>query len=225
VIAVPVCVVWCRRRAPAIAFTLALGALTYLPTSNLLFPSGVVLAERNLYVTVAFAAVLVALAFEFIASRQGRRAAFGAIGVVVLAAGARSFARLPAWRDNRSQLLTLLADHPESYRAHESAAAVLAGLHDTTGARREYRIADSLFSGDPHLDAAHALYVIGLGDTTVARGLILRARAALPNEPIAMRAQFLLELARRDRPGGVAVADSAQARYPWERAWYLMYLQ
>jgi len=225
VIAVPVLVVWCRRRAPAISFTLALGAMSYLPTSNLLFPSGVVLAERNLYLAVGFAAVLAAMAFEFIASQWGARPALAVILVVALAAGARSFVRLPAWRDNRSQLLTQLAEHPESYRAHRSAAAVLAGLRDTAGARREYRTADSLFAGDPHLDAAHALYVIGLGDTTAARALIVRSRTALPNEPIAMRAQFLLELARGDRPQALAVADSAQARYPWERTWYLMYSQ
>jgi hypothetical protein len=225
VIAVPVLVVWCRRRAPALSFTLALGAMAYLPTSNLLFPSGVVLAERNLYLGVGVAAVLAAMAFEFMVSRWSARPALAVMGVVVLAAGARSFTRLPAWRDNRSQLLTQLAEHPESYRAHLSAAAVLAGLRDTAGARREYRTADSLFAGDPHMDAAHALYVIGLGDTTAARALIIRSRTALPNEPIALRAQFLLELARGDRRGALAVADSAQGRYPWERAWYLQYLQ
>ncbi len=225
VIAVPILVLWCWRRAPAAAFTLALAALSYLPTSNLLFPSGVVLAERNLYLAALVAAVLVAMAFEFTQSRWGARAALAAMVVVALAAGARSFARLPAWRDNRSQLLTQLAEHPESYGAHRSAAAVLAGLRDTAGARREYRLADSLFAGDPHLDAAHALYVIGLGDTAAAALLISRSRAVLPNEPIAMRAQFLLELARRDRPGALAVADSAQQRYPWERPWYVMYLQ
>jgi hypothetical protein len=225
VIAVPMLVVWCRRRAPAVAFTLALAALSYLPTSNLFFPSGVVLAERNLYLAALVAAVLVAMAFEFMQSRWGARPALAAMVVVALAAGARSFARLPAWRDNRSQLLTQLAEHPESYGAHRSAAAVLAGLRDTAGARREYRLADSLFAGDPHLDAAHALYVIGLGDTAAAAPLISRSRAVLPNEPIALRAQFLLELARGDRPGALAVADSAQRRYPWERRWYVMYLQ
>ena len=77
----------------------------------------------------------------------GRAGALAALGVLALACGGRSIARLPAWRDNRSQLLTLLAEHPESYRAHASAAAVLAGLHDTAGARREYHVADSLFAG------------------------------------------------------------------------------
>ncbi len=225
VVAVPLLVVWCRRRAPAVAFTAALAALSYLPTANLLFPSGVVLAERNLYLAVGLTAALVAMAFEWASSRWGQRPALAALGIVTLACGARSLARLPAWRDNRSQLLTQLAEHPESYRAHLSAAAVLAGLRDTAGARREYRVADSLFAGDAHMDAARALYLVGLGDTTGAAPLVRRARAALPSEPIALRAQFLLDLARGDRLGARSLADSAQQRYPWERKWYVTYLQ
>jgi len=225
VAAMPLLVVWCRRRAPAIAFTAALAALSYLPTSNLLFPSGVVLAERNLYLALGLAAALAGMGVQWAMSGWGARPALAALGVVALACGARSLARLPAWRDNRSQLLTLLAEHPESYRAHLSAAAVLAGLGDTTGARREYRVADSLFAGDPHVDAAHALYLMGLGDTTSAAPLVRRARTAMPNEPIALRAQFLLQLARDDRPGARALADSAGRRYPWEKAWYVSYLQ
>jgi hypothetical protein len=225
VIAVPLLAVWCRRRAPVIAFTAALGALSYLPTSNLLFPSGVVLAERSLYLAVALPAALVGMGFESAKSRWGVRPALAALAVLALACGGRSLARLPAWRDNRSYLLTLLAEHPESYRAHLSAAAVLAGLSDTAGARREYRVADSLFAGDPHMDAAHALYLVGLGDTTAAAPLVRRARTAMPNEPIALRAQFLLRLARGDRAEALALADSAGRRYPWEKTWYVSYLQ
>ena len=225
VIAVPLLLVWCRRRAPAVAFTAALAALSYLPTSNLLFPSGVVLSERNLYLAVGLAAALGGMGLEWVTSRWGPRPGLAALGVVALGCGARSLARLPAWRDNRSELLTLLAEHPESYRAHLSAAAVLAGLRDTAGARREYRVADSLFAGDPHMDAARALYLVGLGDTTAGAPLVRRARAAMPADRIALRAQFLLDLARGDRPGALAVADFAQQRYRWERSWYVMHLQ
>jgi len=225
VIAVPLLFVCCRRRAPAVAFTAALAVLSYLPTANLLFPSGVVLAERNLYLAVVLTAALVALACEWASSRWGQTPAIAALAIVTLACGARSLVRLPAWRDNRSQLLTQLAEHPESYRAHLSAAAVLAGLRDTAGARREYRVADSLFAGDPHMDAARALYLAGLGDTATAGPLVRRARAAMPNEPIALRAQFLLEWVRGDRSSALAVADSAQRRYPWEHKWYVTYLQ
>jgi hypothetical protein len=224
VVAIPMLVFWCRRRAPAVAFAAGLSALSFLPTANLLFASGVVLAERNLYLAVALPAALVATGLAWL---QARRLAAVALTVVALACGARSFDRLPAWRDNRSQLLTLLAEHPESYRAHASAAAVLAGMGDTAGARREYRTADSLFSGDPYLDAAHAIYLLGLGDTTTAARLVARSRTngGGPAERMALRAQFLLELARGNPAGASAVVDSARRLYPGDETWYLRYRQ
>ena len=222
VVAIPMLVFWCRRRAPAVAFAAGLAALSYLPTANLLFASGVVLAERNLYLAVALPAALVATGLAWL---QTRRLAAVALVVVALACGARSFDRLPAWRDNRTQLLTLLTEHPESYRAHASAAAVLAGIGDTAGARREYRTADSLFSGDPFLDAAHAIFLLGLGDTTAAAPLVARSRTQGAAERMALRAQFLLELVRGNHPGARAVVDSARRLYPGDETWYLKYRQ
>jgi Flp pilus assembly protein TadD len=134
---------------------------------------------------------------------------------------------LPAWRDNRTQLLTLIAEHPESYLGHASAAAVLAGRGDTAGARQQYRVADSLFAGDPYLDAAHAIFLIGLGDTAGAKPLVerLRQRSANPASRMALRAQFLFDLRRGDRPAALAIADSAQRRFPGDEIWYRPYLQ
>jgi len=225
VAAVPALVFWCRRRAPAVAFAAGVAGLSYLPTSNLFFPSGVVLAERNLYLAVALPAALVGMGAAWLMARHGFRPAVAMVALVGLACGGRSLARLPAWRDNRSQLLTLLTEHPESYRAHGSAAAVLAGIGDTAGARREYRTADSIFSGDPYLDASRAIYLIGLGDTAAAGPLIDRARAAGGAERLVWRAQFLLELARGDPRKAAVLADSASRRYPGERTWYRQYLQ
>lgn len=224
VLFVPALALWCRRRAPAIAFAAGLATLSYVPTANLFFPSGVALAERNLYLAVAFPAVLVGLATTWLATRRGARQAAVATAILAVAAGARSLARLPAWQDNRSQLLTLLADHPESYRAHASAAAVLAGLHDTAGARREYRTADSLFSGDPYLDGAHAIFLIGIGDTAAAVPLIDRHNDTKVGERMALRARFLLELARKHPAQARDMADSAAKRWAREGEWYRAYM-
>ena len=131
-----------------------------------------------------------------------------------------TLARLPVWRDNRTFLLTLLAEHPASYWAHWSAAAVLAGIGDTGAARREYARADSLFDGDPHLDATRALFLVGLSDTAGARPLVDRARRRLPFEPDALRAQFVLSLGHGERARAIALADTARAHVPWEAAWY-----
>ncbi len=223
VVGLPLLAIWCRRRAPAIAFAAGIAALSTLPTANLFFPSGVVLAERNLYLAVALPSAVVGIGMLWLIGRRGLRPAAVVVGLLVVACGARSFARLPAWKDNRSQLLALLFDHPESYRAHGSAAAVLAGMGDTAGARREYRIADSLYSRDPYLDVAHAIFLLSIGDTTSAVPLIERTSRRGIGTRTALRAQFLLELTRGNRAQAAALADSATRRYPWEGAWYLQY--
>lgn len=225
VVAVPALVWWSRRRAPAISFAAGLAGLSYVPTANIFFASGVVLAERNLFLAVALPAAIVGSVATSLAVRRGVRPAAVVTALLVILCGARAFVRLPAWRDNRSQLLTLLGDHPESYRGHASAAAVLAGIHDTAGARREYRIADSLFPGDPYLDGARAIFLIGIGDTAGAVPLVARAATSPAGARAALRARFVLELARGHRSQAAALADSASRRFAGERNWYLMFQQ
>ena len=216
-----------RKRVPAIAFGAAVAALSYLPTSNLLFASGIVLAERNLYLAAALPAALIGAGMAWLEARRGLRPAVAAGGLVAFACGGLALARLPAWRDNRAHLLTLLAEHPESYLGHASAAAVLAGRGDTAGARHQYRVADSLFAGDPYVDAAHAIFLLSVGDTAGAAPLVERigARPAVAKSRVALRARFLYDLRRGDWTGASAVADTARRRFPDEEIWYRAYLQ
>jgi len=211
---------WMRRTAPTLTLAGWAAAAAYLPTSNLLFPSGVVLAERALYVPVLLTAAAVASGVDWARSRWTPQAVGIVIAAVLTLLAGRTLTRLPVWRDNRTFLLTLLADHPESYWGHWSAAAVLAGMGDTGAAGREYARADSLFDGDPHLDAARALFLVGLSDSATAWPLVERARRRLPFEPVALRAQFLLWLGRGERARAVALADTARTHVPWEAAWY-----
>jgi hypothetical protein len=51
------------------------------------------------------------------------------------------------WHDSRTFALQLLADHPESYRAHWVAARVLHAAGNVDGARREYAIALRINAG------------------------------------------------------------------------------
>ena len=224
-VGVPALAWWCRRRAPAITLAGAVAALAYLPTSNLLFPSGVVLAERNLYLAAILPATAVGVGAVWVRTRWGWRPMIYAILALSLFAGARSVLRLPAWKDNRTLVLTLLAEHPESARAHASAAGVLAGVGDTTAARRQYEVADSLFPRDPHVDGARAFFLFGLGDTAAAASLAARARSRWPRSQPALRTQFLLARQRGEVEKALAIADTAGRWLPYERSWYLQYLQ
>jgi hypothetical protein len=187
-----------RRRVPALCFAALATALVYLPTSNFIFPVGIVLAERNLYLAVLLPATLVGLAVQAALERWPRPRVLLPLALVLGLLAARTLYRLPAWSDNRAFLLTLLADHPESYRGQQSAAAVLAGMGRTSEARATYARADSLFGADPHLQADYAYYLIGLGDTSKSATLVGEARRRLPRERVAMRVEYLLARARRE---------------------------
>ncbi len=224
-LAVGLTVVWiawrARHEAPELTFAAALAAVTYLPTSNLLFSSGVVLAERALYLPVILVATMVGVLAVWLAAWRGSAFATTIMVLVVVSLGARSLLRLPTWRDNRTLLLTTLAEHPESYRAHASAAAVLAGTGDTAAARREYAQADSLYADDPIVGAGRAMLLLSLGDRAGAAPLVARARARLPHAAMVLRGAFLLAVARGDTSAARALADTALRLRPGERSWYV----
>ena len=214
----------CRRRSPAVTFAIAVAALAFAPTSNLLFASGVVLAERTLYLPLLAVATGVGIATAGLLA-QGRRAAVAVVAIVVCALGARTLDRESAWRDNRTFLLTLLTEHPESYRGHASAAAVYAGMNDAPAALREYATAESLFAGDPHLDAAYALLLFAHGDTATAAPLVTRAQEREPRDRVVLRARFLAAVVHRDLERARALADTAGRLFPAEQTWYRQQLQ
>jgi hypothetical protein len=203
-----------RRRAPAVSFAAALAALAYLPTSNLLFASGIVLAERDLYLPVILPAALVGAGVVSALTRWDIRRVLLAAALVVVALAGRTFTRLPAWADNRAFLLTLLLEHPESYRGQQSAAAVYAGMGQVADARVAYARADSLFNRDPHLKAGYALFLLGHGDTVRAESLANASRLLLPREPVALRVEYLLARARGDSSRAAALADTARRWFP-----------
>lgn len=86
------------RREPL--FWLLFFALSWLPVSNLLFPSGVVLAERTLYLPSAALAGLAALALARARAWGRRSLVLPAMAIAVFAALAT--ARAAVWRDPRT---------------------------------------------------------------------------------------------------------------------------
>ena len=136
-----------RRRWPVMAFSLIWIPVALAPVSNVLFSSGVVLAERTLYLASVGACIGAgAVAERFLVHRWPMVAA--ATASVVLAFGIRTWTRTPVWSDDRTYLLTLLADHPESYEAHLAAGRALKGASSLEQADRELTIARQLFPRD-----------------------------------------------------------------------------
>ena len=110
-----------RRRAPALAFAAAFALLAWLPTANLLFPIGTLFAERLLYLPSAGALLALALLLGRLAERSGWRApVIGLTAVALLALGARTWARNPAWRDSGAVTAAMVADAPASFLSHSA---------------------------------------------------------------------------------------------------------
>jgi hypothetical protein len=103
-----------------------------LPVSNLLFPIGVLLGERLLYVASVALSLAAASVWTFAArhtAARWRRPCLAAAVAVLAALAARSFVRNPDWRDSAAYYAALNRDHPESYRAQwGNAAGALAAI-------------------------------------------------------------------------------------------------
>ena len=147
------------RRNAAAAFGLGWLAVTLFPVSNLAIKTGVVLAERTLFLPSVGAMIAVGCAVPWLL-REGRpalppgRAApdvrlVGALVLLVLGLGIwRSAIRNPVWKDSMTLFAQTVRDAPLSYRAH---AMYGSGLfyHGRAGeGEREFRRAIELYPDD-----------------------------------------------------------------------------
>ncbi len=120
-----------RRRASVVSFGLAWTMVALLPVSNVLVPTGVLLAERTLFLAsigvVMAAGGLAELAWrtETPWARQGRwMVPVGAL-IAVIAGVVRSASRWPAWQDETAYVRAMVADSPRSFRAQRAHGEVL----------------------------------------------------------------------------------------------------
>jgi hypothetical protein len=145
-----------RTTQPVLTFAACWAGITLLPVSNVLAPTGILLAERTQYlpsVGVALAAgVMIARFLRWAATHPAWRRAVATVLVALLAiAAVRSAIRQLAWRDQATFVALLQRDAPDSYRTHWINAHELAKRRDRAGAERELLRALELFDGDPRL--------------------------------------------------------------------------
>jgi tetratricopeptide (TPR) repeat protein len=108
------------RRGRWITLGVAWTVLAIAVVGNLVFPVGVWIAERTLYlpsVGVSFLAIGAWQRLGVGAPERIRTALMGSAALLVLLGGARTWTRNAAWADTDAVLLTLAEEHPESYRA------------------------------------------------------------------------------------------------------------
>jgi hypothetical protein len=113
----------CWRRSPVTSFGILWIAVTLLPASNLLIPSGVLVAERTLMLPSVGAVLaigsVIPLAWERLQPRRVLRiTAIAALAMLIALGIARSASRNRVWRDNDALLTQSVKDAPTSYRVH-----------------------------------------------------------------------------------------------------------
>jgi protein O-mannosyl-transferase len=145
---------WPRHRALAVGLLIV--AISWLPTANLLFPTGIVLAERTLYLATAGFALIGAAAFERLQRSRNPRLASGLAAAMIGAFAVRAVAQVPVWRSNRDLVLWGLQEHPESYHQHQAAARALVRAGALSDALRQYGLAIELYPLDHYAYAEAA---------------------------------------------------------------------
>lgn len=142
--------------------------ITILPVSNFLFPIGVLVAERTLYLPSFAACFLFAVLFEAIPNRRYAIAVCVAVG---LAFAAKTIARIPTWKSTDTVMATLLRDRPDSFRAQWHMARLARQRGDVQAALQRYDLAMKLWPYREGLVQEAAAYGGSQGRAAWARDL------------------------------------------------------
>ncbi|HKW39874.1 MAG TPA: hypothetical protein VJN39_01370 [Gemmatimonadales bacterium] len=197
------------------AFGLGWIGIALLPVANLLYPAGVLVAERTLYlpsVGLALAAGAALTAWgergqaEELASRQ--RAWAVALGLLVVAGGIRSFLRVPVWRDELTVVLSEFEDSPRSFDGPSRMVGIYLSQHKAEKAFEAFSIAERIYNQLPWLYMAGADVAFNLRRSGLADSMLARL------EQLCSHCEFYyrFEAAAARARGDTTVADSLLAR-------------
>jgi hypothetical protein len=140
-----------RRRSRAASFGLLWFIVAYSPVSNVLIPTGIVTAERTLFLPSVGIVLTVATAMLWVHGQLERRGRVlvAATAALLLALGTgKSILRQRVWQNNDVLFDATVRDAPNSYRAHLLRGRSLALKQRLREAETELRHAIHLFPYD-----------------------------------------------------------------------------
>lgn len=163
-----------RKSAPVVPFGLAWIAIGIAPVHNVLVPSGIVLAERTLFLASIGAMLVVAGLIAGVMKDNAAsvrpavtRLVYGLLAVAVVLGASRSWSRYHVWRTQLGLWTQTVIDAPDSYRAWVALGSMMQrrevrpmGLRFTERAMAIYPSAAVLFGlaegyqGSNHCDLA-----------------------------------------------------------------------
>ncbi|PKL93593.1 MAG: hypothetical protein CVV20_02845 [Gemmatimonadetes bacterium HGW-Gemmatimonadetes-1] len=159
-----------RRTAPAISFGVLWMAAALFPVSNVLVPTGIVLAERTLYLASIGMMVTVGGMLQLLSPRLGRTRWFlpGLVGLLAILGLSRSLSRYPVWASKESLAVQTVIDAPLSYRARYTLGSMRMEEGDAREGIANFRAALYLW---PHRGTLY----LHLGDYYWDRGMCVPA--------------------------------------------------
>ena len=176
---------WPRERL--VALGIAWFGIAILPVTNLLIPTGVLLAERTLYLPSVGLAFVAAGLVSWTA--RERRASLGmllvASGVVCGAFMVRTVLRNPSWMSTFTMLTTLGEEHPESFRSIRARAQSLEDVGEYEEAASYYQTALELVPNGYSLLVEVARFDGRRERWAEAEALLVRAIELSPTHPVA----------------------------------------
>lgn len=193
-----------RRSAPFLTGGIAWFVLTVVPVAGILFPVGVILAERTLYLPSIGVALAVVPAAQWVQARPHfRRPAFAAFLTVLVLGGVRTWTANPVWRDSMSLMNYLLDEHPASFRAQWGLGNHFLSQGDTAAALDHLKLATRMVPGQVGLRGQYGELLLHTGQVALAAAQFDTALQAVPESETA-RTYLVISLLRLDRPDSAA---------------------
>jgi hypothetical protein len=152
-----------RRRAPVVSFGLSWFAIGLFPVSNVFVPTGVLIAERTLFLpSIGFIIAVVALAAELrgivvIEPKAFRRFAIATCTALPAAGIVRSAERQRVWRNDAFLSIRTVQDSPKSFKAQRAYGNTLFWMDQPAMALDAYEHAIALAPSDQSWRARNEL--------------------------------------------------------------------
>jgi hypothetical protein len=139
------------RRFPLVSFGLAWAFIAVAPVANILLPTGILIAERTLFLpSVGVVLIVAGLVPWFVRElpklpRAATVAACGGLAFLLVTGAAHSAERQRTWESSEKVFTTLVAEVPQSFKGHYAFGGMLWEQKRNMEAELQWRYAIALY--------------------------------------------------------------------------------